>query len=203
MRKGDETREAILGTALAVASARGLNGLSIGSLAREAGLSKSGLFAHFGSKEDLQIAVLRTAVERFVDAVVTPALREPRGEPRVRAFFERWLAWERSVHLPGGCPFLAAAKLDDRPGRVRDYLVGSQRDWLDALATAARIAVAEGHFRSDLDPAQFAYELYSLILAYHQYERLLADPEADRRCRLAFERLLERSRVGELALVGP
>jgi AcrR family transcriptional regulator len=193
--KGDETREAILGTALAVASARGLNGLSIGSLAREAGLSKSGLFAHFGSKEDLQLAVLRTAVDRFVEAVVTPALRQPRGEPRVRAFFERWLAWERSAYLPGGCPFLAAAKLDDRPGRVRDYLVGSQRDWLDALATAARIAVVEGHFRDDLDPAQFAYELYSLILAYHQYQRLLADPEADRRCRVAFERLLERSRA--------
>jgi AcrR family transcriptional regulator len=193
--KGEETREAILGTALALASAHGLNGLSIGTLAREAGLSKSGLFAHFGSKEDLQLAVLQTAVGRFVDTVVTPALRQPRGEPRVRAFFERWLDWERSTYLPGGCPFLAAAKLDDRPGRVRDYLVASQRDWLDGLATAARIAVVEGHFRPDLDPEQFAYELYSLILAYHQYQRLLADPAADRRCRLAFARLLERSRV--------
>jgi AcrR family transcriptional regulator len=193
--KGAQTREAILDAALSLASVGGLNGLSIGSLAREVGLSKSGLFAHFGSKEELQIAVLQTAADRFVTEVVTPALRQPRGEPRVRALFAGWLAWESAAFLPGGCPFVAASsELDDRPGPVRDYLVRSQRDWLDALATAARIAVTEGHFREDLDPAQFAYEMYSTILAFHQFHRLLRDPTTEERCRQAFEGLLARSR---------
>jgi AcrR family transcriptional regulator len=194
--KGEQTRDAILDTALALASTGGLEGLSIGQLARQVGLSKSGLFAHFGSKEDLQLAVLQTAVDRFIAEVVTPALRQPRGEPRVRAFFERWLDWEQATFLPGGCPFLAVScELDDRPGRVRDFLVASQNDWLEALAAAARIAVSEGHFRADLDPAQFAYEIYSVILAYHQFTRLMHDPTTEQRCRLAFEGLIERSRA--------
>ena len=195
MAKGEETRDTILETALALASTGGLEGLSIGTLASAVGLSKSGLFAHFGSKEDLQLAVLRTAADRFVAEVITPALREPRGEPRVRALFGRWLAWEQASYLPGGCPFIAvSSELDDRPGPVRDYLVQSQRDWLDALANSARIAVAEGHFRGDLDPDQFAYELYSVILAFHQFHRLLRDPSTGERCRRAFEGLLDRSR---------
>ena len=196
MAKGEETRDAILETALALASTGGLEGLSIGTLASAVGLSKSGLFAHFGSKEDLQLAVLRTAADRFVAEVITPALREPRGEPRVRALFDRWLGWERASYLPGGCPFLAvSSELDDRPGPVRDYLVQSQRDWLDALANSARIAVAEGHFRRDLDPDQFAYELYSIILAFHQFHRLLRDPSTGERCRRSFDGLLARSRA--------
>ena len=194
MSKGTETREAILDTALALASTGGLEGLSIGSLAREVGLSKSGLFAHFGSKEELQVAVLRTAVERFVAEVVAPALRQPRGEPRVRALFDRWLAW--AAFLPGGCPFLAVSgELDDRPGPVRDFLVQTQRDWLDAIATAVRIAVSERHFAASLDCDQFAYELYALALGYHQCQRLLGDPRAEERCRQAFEGLVARSRA--------
>jgi AcrR family transcriptional regulator len=193
--KGAATREAILDTALALASTGGLEALSIGELARKVGLSKSGLFAHFGSKEELQVAVLRTAVERFVAEVISPALREPRGEPRVRALLERWLAWEQASFLPGGCPFLAVScELDDRPGPVRDFLVQAQRDWLDALATAVRIAVVEGHFAAGVDPDQVAYEFFSGILGYHQLHRLLRDPLAEQRCRQAFEALLERSR---------
>ena len=196
MAKGEDTRDAILETALALASTGGFEGLSIGNLANAVGLSKSGLFAHFGSKEDLQLAVLRTAADRFVAEVIAPALREPRGEPRVRAMFGRWLAWEQASYLPGGCPFLAvSAELDDRPGPVRDYLVQSQRDWLDALANAARIAVAEGHFRRDLDAEQFAYELYAVILGFHQFARLLRDPHSVDRCRRSFEDLLSRSRA--------
>jgi AcrR family transcriptional regulator len=196
LTKGEQTREAILDRALALASTGGLEGLSIGALAQAVGLSKSGLFAHFGSKEDLELAVLRTAAERFVSEVITPALRAQRGEPRVRALFARWLDWERATYLPGGCPFLAVAnELDDRPGRVRDYLVQSQRDWLDALAGAAKIAVAEGHFRADLDADQFAYELYSIILAYHQFARLLRDPSTSDRCHRAFEDLIARYRA--------
>ena len=194
MAKGEETREAILDTALTLASTGGFEGLSIGALAQAVGLSKSGLFAHFGSKEDLQIAVLRSAAERFVADVIAPALREPRGEPRVRALFERWLTWEGA--RPGGCPFLAVSnELDDRPGPVRDYLVQTQRDWLDALANAARIAVAEGHFRPDLDADGFACEIYSAILAFHHFHRLLRDPRAGDRCRRSFADLLARSRA--------
>jgi len=189
--KGEQTREAILDRALSLASTGGLDNLSIGTLAREVGLSKSGLFAHFGSKEDLDLAVMKTAVDRFVTNVVTPALRQPRGEPRVKALFEHWLAWERATYLPGGCPFLAvASELDDRPGPVRDFVVQAQRDWLDALATAARIAVHEGHFRADLDVEQFAFEFNNLGLGFNFAHRLLDDAHARQRTKAAFESLV-------------
>jgi len=196
MTKGEETRRAILEHGLAVASEAGLEGLSIGGLAREVGLSKSGLFAHFDSKENLQIEVLKTAAEHFVEEVITPALKEPRGEPRVREFFDRWLLWADDQFVPGGCVFIAAShELDDRPGPARDYLIQAQRDCLGALSTAARIAVSEEHFRADLDLDQFAYDFYSIILAYHHFERLLRDPDAQARARAAFEELIRKSRV--------
>jgi AcrR family transcriptional regulator len=189
--KGDETRSTILDHALAAASRLGLEGLSIGSLAEAVGMSKSGLFAHFQSKEQLQLAVLESAVERFVATVVAPALRAPRGEPRLVELFDRWLAWEQAPFLPGGCIFVASAnELDDRPGPLRDTLVAYQRDWLEALATAVRLGVEEGHFRADLDPRQAAYDLYAVILAYHHFSRLLRDPQAEQRARDAFARLL-------------
>ena len=152
MAKGEETRRAILDHALQVATTEGLEGLTIGRLAQDLRLSKSGLFAHFGSKEDLQLQVLETAIERFAEAVVRPALARPRGEPRVRALFENWLDWAEASFLPGGCVFIAAAnELDDRPGALRDLLVSSQQQWLAVIARAARIAQEEGHFRADLD----------------------------------------------------
>ncbi len=198
MGKGRRTRSAILDTALAEASTVGLAGISIGGLARKMELSKSGLFAHFGSKADLQLQILATARDRFVDSVIAPALRLPRGEPRIRGLFENWLEWSQASFLPGGCPFIASAnELDDVPGPLRDFLVDSQRDWLETLATAARIAVDEGHLAEDLDVYQFAYEFYSLILAYHHFHRLLEDPNTERRCRRAFDLLIERSR-GEI-----
>lgn len=196
MTKGETTRTAILEQAFATASRLGLEGLTIGHLADEVGLSKSGLFAHFRSKEELQLQVLETAVERFVETVVAPALKEPRGEPRVRALFERWMEWETANFQPGGCIFIATAnELDDRPGPLRDRLVAYQRDWLETLATAARIAVQEGHFRSGLDVQQFAYDLYAVILAYHHFSRLLRDPVAEDRARRSFEGLLAASRA--------
>lgn len=192
--KGEETRAQILDGALALATTVGLEGLSIGSVAKEVGMSKSGLFAHFESKEDLQLQVLRTAVDRWIRQVMTPALTQPRGEPRVRAMFANWLDWAESGH-DGGCPFIAAAaELDDRPGPLRDYLVATQRDALAGLATAARIAVDEAHFRADLDLDQFAHDFYSIVLAYHHFHRLLDDPRAADRARESFEALLERSR---------
>lgn len=196
MAKGEATKEAILERALSIATQTGLEGLTMGNLAKEVNLSKSGLFAHFQSKEQLQLDVLETAVAKFIEMVITPALREPRGEPRVRALFERWLEWENAPFLPGGCPFIALAnELDDRPGPVRDRLVGYQRDWLQALAGAARIAVTEGHFRADLDCEQFAYDLYANILAYQHFSRLLRDPAAEPRVRRGFEALLAASRA--------
>lgn len=196
MAKGEATREAILDRALSIASQTGLEGLTMGTLAKEVKLSKSGLFAHFQSKEQLQLDVLETAVARFIEKVITPALRERRGEPRVRALFDRWMEWEDASFLPGGCPFVAlATELDDKPGPIRDRLVAYQRDWLQSLATAARIATDEKHFRADLDPDQFAFNLYAIILSYHYYSRLLRDPAAETRARKAFESLLAASRT--------
>ncbi|MEL7060115.1 MAG: TetR/AcrR family transcriptional regulator [Acidobacteriota bacterium] len=196
--KGEETRRIILDCAMAMTSTLGLEGLTIGSVAREVEMSKSGLFAHFESKQDLQLQVLAAAVDRFTGMVIAPALRQPRGEPRIRALVENWLAWEE--WMPGGCVFIAAAnELDDRPGELRDRLVSAQRDWLDSLAHAARIAVREGHFAADLDCEQFAYQLYSIILAYHHFHRLLRDPGARERARTAFTSLVEQSRSADTA----
>lgn len=192
MAKGEDTRRAILAEALSLASEVGLDGLSIGLLAERVGMSKSGLFAHFGSKEDLELAVLDEAASRFVDVVVSPALRERRGLPRVRALFERWLTWTDQPFLPGGCVFLhASVELDDKPGPARDRLVATQKDWLETLAHAARIAVEEGHFRKDLDVHQLAFEVFSIAYGYHFLDRLLRDPKAEKRARAAFDRLVD------------
>jgi len=191
MRKGEATRAAILERGVQVATQTGLDGLTIGRLATELGLSKSGLFAHFRSKEALQIQVLDASAERFVQEVVRPALREPRGERRLRAIFERWLAWTQTNSGPGGCLFVAAAaELDDRPGAVRERLVALQKGWLEILATVYRTGVEERQFRRDVEPDQFAYDLYSVMLGFHHAARLLRDPRADARANAAFDRLI-------------
>jgi AcrR family transcriptional regulator len=193
--KGEQTRRAILDHALGVATKEGLEGLTIGRLAQDLRLSKSGLFGHFRGKEELLLQVLETARARFIEQVVKPGLAAPRGEPRVRALFESWLAWERSSALPGGCPFIAAAvELDDRPGPARDYIVQSQKDWLDVIANSARTGVQEGHFRPDFDAEQFAYDFYGAVLSYHHVARLLRDPNAEARVRRSFESLLAQAR---------
>lgn len=196
MGKGELTRNAILEHAASLASSVGLEGLTIGRLAEELDLSKSGLFAHFGSKEALQVQTLELAAERFVDVVVKPALAAPRGEPRVRALFERWLAWPRAFAQPGGCVFVTASvELDDRPGPARDLVARLQKDWLDTLAGAVRIAKSEGHFRSGVEPDQFAYEIYGILLMCHLSARLLRDPKAGARARAAFDRLVTDARA--------
>ena len=196
MTKGEDTRANVLSAALALASEDGLLGLSLGKLAERVGMSKSGLFAHFSSKENLQVQILDEAAARFVATVVAPALKAPRGEPRVRALFERWLGWKDAPFLPGGCIFIAAAvELDDKPGVARDRLVATQRDWLDTIAGAARIAVTEGHFRKNLDVHQFAHEFYSLAYGLHFLSRLLEDQKSTARTRLAFERLVRDARA--------
>ncbi|HEY3008506.1 MAG TPA: TetR/AcrR family transcriptional regulator [Micromonosporaceae bacterium] len=192
MGKGDETRIAVLDQAVDVARRVGLSGLTIGSLAEQAQLSKSGLFGHFRSKEALQLQILEHARTRFEEAVARPALRAPRGEPRVRELFDRWLRWDS---LPGGCPFVAAAtEFDDQPGAVRDRLVRDQRDLFDMIATVFRTGITEGHFREDADPDQFAQDFYGVILARHHTIRLLGDQRAEARARSAFEALLTNAR---------
>jgi AcrR family transcriptional regulator len=194
--KGETTRGAILDSALALASEVGLAGATIGALADRTHMSKSGLFAHFQSKENLEVAILDEAVRRFVALVVTPALAEKRGEPRVRALFDRWLAWPRHDFQPGGCIFAAAAaELDDRPGPARDALVAAQKDWIDTLALAARIGVDEGHFRKDLDTKQFAFEEFTLVYGAQIVHRLGLDARAGARLRAAFDRLLRDARA--------
>jgi AcrR family transcriptional regulator len=194
MRKGQLTRAAILERAMDVASRCGLGGLTIGTLAEETQLSKSGLFAHFKSKESLQIDVLNYVANEFIERVVRAAMQEPRGIPRIRAIFDGWLRWSKWKSMPGGCIFVAAAtELDDRPGPVRDRLVELQRDWLGAIARAASIAVEEKQFDARLDPSQFAHELYGIMLAYHHARRLMHDPKAEARARSAFDALIERA----------
>jgi AcrR family transcriptional regulator len=196
MGKGELTRQAILEHAVVLASRVGLDGLTIGRLALDLDLSKSGLFAHFRSKEALQVQTLALAAERFTEIVIQPALTAPRGEPRVQALFDRWLTWPREFRQPGGCIFVAAsAELDDQPGPARDLLVRLQRDWLDVIAGAVKIAVAEGDFKKSVDPAQFAFETYGIMLVTHFTFRLLRDPQAGDRARQAYSSLLAAARA--------
>jgi AcrR family transcriptional regulator len=195
MSKGRETRERILERAMQLASTVGFEGLSIGELAKASGMSKSGLFAHFSSKEDLQLQALAAARESFVNHVIGPALLKDRGIARVRALFEGWMDWEEGRVTPGGCPFIVAAyEYDDRPGPVREVVVSVQQDWVDTIVTAVRIAIDEGQLRRDLDIDQFAFDLYAIFLAFHLFHRLLRDDEARQRALTAFEQLLDRSR---------
>ncbi len=195
MSKGEETREKILERAFLLATRDGLDGLTIGTLADALSMSKSGLFAHFGSKEELQLAVLQHAAQVFEEKVVAPAFKAPRGEPRLKRLLENWLGWA-DQGTPGGCLFVAAAvELDDQEGRARDFLVGSQRQLLSAIAKAARLAIEAGHFRADLDCEQFAFDAYAVVLGYHHARRLLRDPKAEARAKAGFARLIAAARL--------
>ena len=196
MSKGERTRSAILDRATDLASQIGLTGLTIGHLADDLRLSKSGLFAHFRSKATLQIRVLEHAAAKVVEQVVRPGVREARGAARLRALFERWLAWDTAPSQLGGCVFAqAASELDDRTGPVRDRLVQLQREWIGVLGTSVRLGVAAGRFRPDADAEQFAQDLYGVMLAFHHAWRLLGDPQAEHRARRAFAALLDGIRA--------
>jgi AcrR family transcriptional regulator len=188
--KGQATRAAILDSAVGLASQVGLEGLSIGALAEVAGMSKSGVFAHFGSREELQIAVIREYHQRFEDEVFFPAMRESRGVPRLRALFERWLR-RVSMEVDSGCIYISGAvEFDDRPGPVRDALVSMVRAWHDALQRAIVIAVEEGQLRADADVQQMLFEMHGLILALHHDARLMRTAGAPERARQGFERVV-------------
>ena len=195
MTKGEDTRQQILSRAITLTSEVGLEGLSLGNLAAELKLSKSGLFAHFKSKEALQLEVLQAAIELFVRDVVRPAIAAPRGIPRVQALFNNYLSWARGSSKARTCIFMGLTQeYDDRPGPVRDALAKSQQDWHDTVARVAATGVDEGAFRADLDTRQFAFEFIGIGMIYQQSYKLLQDEKADRRAYAAFEALLARSR---------
>ena len=191
MQKGQQTKAAIVDAALGLATQIGLEGLSIGALAEVTQMSKSGVFAHFGSREELQISVVREYHRRFEDEVFFPAVQEARGLPRLRALFERWVQ-RVAVELDSGCIYISGAvEFDDRPGPVRDALAAMVQSWHSALERAIRIAVEEGHLRADTDAMQVLFEVHGLILALHHDERFLRIPGALDRARLGFDRVIE------------
>lgn len=190
--KGEQTRAAILNQAVDVASRMGLEGLTIGLLADATGMSKSGLFAHFGSREGLQLATLEHVKASFGEQVLTPVLGVDRGLPRLRALFLAWIGW-KAAPGPGGCVLQSAAhEYDDRPGLIRDSVVDGQRRGLAMIERAVRVAIEEGHLRAETDPAQIAFEMYGQILVAHNHSRLLGDSEGRKRALLAFDELVAR-----------
>lgn len=189
-RKGDLTRAAIVEAALQAASRDGLEGLTIGTLADQMQMSKSGVFAHFGSREELQLAVLKAYSQRFVDEVLQPAVRKPRGLPRLEAILERWVAF-LARELTHGCIMIAGAvEYDDVPGPLRDEMVAIITGWKRELLKAIRQAIAERHLTGDTDAQQLVFEIYGLMLAMHQDARLLRSADSARRARAGLSRLI-------------
>jgi AcrR family transcriptional regulator len=192
MGKGLMTRQKIVDRALALAGEVGLESISLGVLAEHLSLSKSGLFAHFRSKEALQMAVLQEAKDEFTKSVVVPAIAKPRGEPRVQAIFTYYCSWIRSG---GRCIFMALAQeYDDRTGPVHALVVEAQKDLNKVFEKAARIAIEEGHFHSSCDPAQFAFEFFGIAMAYQHTLKLLDDPKTETRAQVAFDALIARQK---------
>lgn len=194
--KGERTRQAILERAVDIASLEGLEGLTIGRLADELEMSKSGLFAHFGSKEELQLATVEAARNRFVDEVLRPALPAPRGYPRLLAICRSWLSYVRRGVFPGGCFFAAASfEFDGRPGLVRDAVAAAMDDWIAAIEKAIRMAQEEGHIDRRIDPAQLAFEINALFFGANFACQLRGDERALDRAGRAIESRLEALRV--------
>ena len=192
--KGQQTKAAIVDAALGLAAQIGLEGLSIGALAEITGMSKSGVFAHFGSREELQITVIREYHERFEREVFYPALQAPRGIPRLQALFDNWML-RTTTEIDSGCIYISGAvEFDDRAGPVRDALVSTVTTWQTAVRRAVEQAQEEGHLTREVDPMQVAFEIHGLILALHYEARFLKVPGAAERARQGFARILERYR---------
>lgn len=190
--KTRRTKAKILAEALALSSRVGLEAISFGALAEQVGISKSGLFSHFASKEDLQRQVIELASLRFTDYVLRPAVAEPRGLARLRRFFEGWMKWIHTDTVPGGDLLISAAfEFDDAPaGPLRDAVVEGHHRMSGTIARLARQAVEAGELRRDTDVEQFAFEVLGIVHAYHHVRRLLRSKADEKRARAAFERLL-------------
>jgi AcrR family transcriptional regulator len=194
--KGTSTRDAILHHAVTRAINLGLEGLSIGMLARELGMSKSGVFAHFKSKQGLQLAVIDHVADAFLQQTIRPALRAPRGRARLWALADSWLEWLRTNQFGGGCFFVAAsAEFQGRPGPVRERLVAHQRDWLELIANVARTAIAEGTLPEGTDVAHFAYEFHAAGLIHQHAARFMDDPRAAELARETFGRVIPAAKA--------
>jgi AcrR family transcriptional regulator len=192
LQKGQQTKQAIIDAALGLAAQIGLEGLSIGVLAEVTHMSKSGVFAHFGSREELQISVIREYYARFADEVFFPAMAQPRGLSRVRALFANWMK-RGAVEIQSGCIFISGAvEFDDRPGPVRDALASSVNTWLEAVYRAVVQAKEEGELNAEADEHQMAFEIHALILGLHYEARFLKNPNAIRYANNGFENILAR-----------
>jgi AcrR family transcriptional regulator len=190
LQKGRQTKQLIIDAALGLAEQIGLEGLSIGALAEVTHMSKSGVFAHFGSREELQLSVVREYYQRFSDEVFFPALNAPRGLPRLRALFANWMT-RVAVEIQSGCIFISGAvAFDDRPGPVRDALASSVQTWLNALYRAVIQARDEGHLVAHADAQQMGFEIHGLILSLHYEARFLKNPGAIERANTGFENIL-------------
>ena len=193
--KGQQTKAAIVDAALRMASQVGLEGLSIGALAEAMGMSKSGVFAHFGSRDELQISVVHEYYARFERAVFAPAMAQPRGLPRLRALFDHWMRFT-SAELDSGCIFISGAvEFDDRPGPVRDALVAAVDAWMQAMQRAVGQARREGHLAAGIDDRQVTFEIHGLILVLHYEARFLQRPGALSRALQGFDNILARYRA--------
>lgn len=193
MEKGDTTRHAILDAGLKMATQLSLESVTIGHLAKVTQMSKSGLFAHFQSKENLQIGIMQHAGELFAERVVIPALMAKAGIPRVKALVNNWIKW--SSKMTGGCIFVSSStEFTSRPGKVRDFILEQQEAWLDSLRRIARSAIRVGDFKKDIDCDQFAFDLYSLLLGFHLYDRMLNHEDTKKRQDVALDRLLDNYR---------
>lgn len=189
MTKGQDTKNSILSIALGMASESSLESVTIGSLAKATQMSKSGLFAHFQSKENLQIAILEFAANDFIYNVVLPALKKKAGIPRIKALVENWIQWVDK--LKGGCIFVSAStEFSERPGKVRDFLLVQQQSWIDSLKRIGKSAINVNDFREDIDCDQFAFDLYSLLMGYHYYSILLRTSESRQCLKKALDRLI-------------
>lgn len=190
LQKGQQTKAVIIEAALGLATQIGLEGLSIGALAEITQMSKSGVFAHFGSREELQISVIREYFTRFEQEIFYPSLQQPRGLPRVQALFGNWMK-RVAAEIQSGCIFISGAvEFDDRPGPVRDALASSVHTWLQALHRAVVQAQESGHLDAKADAQQISFEIHGLILAVHYEARFLKNPGSIERAKTAFNNIL-------------
>jgi AcrR family transcriptional regulator len=189
------TRERILAQGIALMSQSGLAGVTLGVLADQVGMSKSGLFAHFHSKEEVQIGLLRHMAEFAKEHVVQPAMRSEPGLPRLKATVHRWFGWAQRAGLPGGCPVAAGLfEFDDVEGAVRNQVLAMESEWRGLLKRLVQDAIDRRQFRGNLDVDQFVWELCGIYLSHHAAHRFLRSTDADRRAGIAFEALMERAR---------
>jgi AcrR family transcriptional regulator len=194
MAKVASTRERILDQGIALMSRAGLEGVTLGVLADQVGMSKSGLFAHFRSKEEVQISLLEHTAVVGAAHIIAPSMQKPEGLPRLKALVSNWFGWAPRAGLPGGCPVAAGLfEFDDVEGPVRNKILQMEAEWRGLLTRTVGEAVSLGHLRADLDAVQFVWELCGIYLSHHAAQRFLKSPDADRRAQIAFEALLARA----------